>query len=274
MFWPGSEAAIKNVRPTYSEPYTESTHASARVRQTLERLDLPAAQRPTLLTLYFEDLDNAGHADGPDSQAVRDAAIRADSYIGQLTDGLERRGLLDRVNIVIVSDHGMAATSNDRVVLVDDYVPLDDVTISDINPTLGVFPKPGKEDAVYRALKGAHPRLHVYRRSETPRHWHYRDHPRIPPIVGVVDDGWQVMRRNSLKDLLARVVRRSGGEHGYDPRHRSMHGIFVAAGPAFKQGVTVRSFENVHIYNMLARILGVTPAPNDGKPAVARGVLR
>jgi predicted AlkP superfamily pyrophosphatase or phosphodiesterase len=148
------------------------------------------------------------------------------------------------------------------------------VVVSDINPTLGIFPRPGKEEAVYRALARAHPRLSVYRRQQTPARWHYRDHARIPPIVGVADDGWQIMRRSSLADILAHVVRGSGGQHGYDPRNRSMHGLFVAAGPAFKQGTTVRAFENVHIYNALAGILGVTPAGNDGDPGVARRLLR
>jgi hypothetical protein len=114
----------------------------------------------------------------------------------------------------------------------------------------------------------------VYRRQQTPAHWHYRDHPRIPPLIGVVDDGWQVIERSNLKTLLARAARSAGGQHGYDPRNRSMHAIFVAAGPAFKQGVTVRAFENVHIYNGLAHILGVPPAKNDGDLAVVRRLLR
>jgi predicted AlkP superfamily pyrophosphatase or phosphodiesterase len=274
LYWPGSEAPIGGRTPKPDEGYSESIPASERVRAVLDRLDLPAEQRPTFITLYFEDVDTAGHDDGPDSQAVRDATIRVDSYLGQLTAGLERRRLLDRVNIVIVSDHGMSATTPERVVLIDDYISLDDVVISDINPTLGIFPKAGKGQAVLRALQNAHPRLKVYARERTPAHWHYRGHQRIPPIVGVADDGWQVMRRTSLRDILERVVRGSGGQHGYDPRARSMHGIFVAAGPAFRQGATVRAFENVHIYNVLAQVLRVPPARNDGGVAVARQVLR
>jgi predicted AlkP superfamily pyrophosphatase or phosphodiesterase len=273
-FWPGSEAPIRGIRPRYWEAYNESTPGAARVNRVLQWLDLPAADRPRFITLYFEDTDTAGHADGPDSKAVREAVLRLDGYLGQLTEGLERRALLDGVNIVVVSDHGMSATSTSRVVILDDYISLDDVAISDLNPTLGVFPKRGKEEAVYRMLANGHPRLKVYRRHQTPGHWHYRDHPRIPPIVGVMDDGWQVMRRSNLKDIVERLVRGSGGQHGYDPRNQSMHGLFVAAGPAFKQGATVGAFENVHIYNALAGILGLTPGKNDGDPAVARRLLR
>ena len=274
FFWPGSEAPIHGTRPRYWEPYNENLPGPARVERVLKWLDLPANERPRFASLYFEDVDTAGHDSGPDSQAVRDAVRRADGYLGQLIGGLERRGILDRINIVVVSDHGMSATTSSRVVVVDDYISLDDVVISDINPTLGIFPKAGKEETVYRALANAHPRLKVYRREQTPAHWHYRDHPRIPPIVGVVDDEWQVIERISLKDLIARAARTGGGQHGYDPRNRSMHALFVAAGPAFKQGATVRAFENVHVYNALAEILGVPPAKNDGDPAVARRLLR
>jgi hypothetical protein len=146
--------------------------------------------------------------------------------------------------------------------------------ISDINPTVGLFPKPGKEDRVFQALVKAHPRLRVYRRNETPEAWHYRDHPRIPPIIGVVDEGWQIIRRATLVSILERRISPPAGQHGYDPAVMSMRGVFVAAGPAFRQGLTVPAFENVHIYNVLAQILGVTPAPNDGQSDVAEMLLR
>ena len=200
--------------------------------------------------------------------------MRADGYLGRLLRGLERWALADRVNIIVVSDHGMANVSSRRVVVLDDYISLDDVEIVDINPTLGIFPRPGKDEAVFRALVNAHPRLHVYRRATTPERWHYRDHPRIPPIIGVVDEGWQVLRRTTVAGMRARRIRPAGGQHGYDPSAMSMRGLFVAAGPAFGQGVTVPAFESVHIYNALAHALGVLPAPNDGDPAVARSLRR
>jgi predicted AlkP superfamily pyrophosphatase or phosphodiesterase len=274
MFWPGSEAPIHGVLPRYWTPYDGRYPANARIDRVLEWLDLPEQNRPQFIMVYFEDTDRAGHDQGPDSRAMREAIMRADSYIGRLMQGLDRRGLTEKVNVVVLSDHGMAAVDSSRVIVVDDYVSSDDVEIVDINPTLAIFPKPGKEESVFRALEKAHPRLKVYRRNRTPERWHYRDHPRIPPIMGVADEGWQVLRRSTVVELRNKGLRGAAGQHGYDPLHMSMRAMFVAAGPAFKSRVTVRPFENVHIYNILAQVLHVTPAPNDGGTDVAGQVLR
>jgi predicted AlkP superfamily pyrophosphatase or phosphodiesterase len=274
MFWVGSEAPIAGIQPRYWKAYDARYAPDDRVDQVLQWLDLPPAERPRLLTLYFSDTDSAGHDAGPESGAVREAIRRSDAYLGRLLRGLERRGLADAVNLIVVSDHGMAAVDPSRVVVVDDVVALEEGEVVDINPTLGVFPRPGRDELVFRALRGADPRLTVYRRQETPERWHYRDHPRIPSIVGVMDEGWQILRRRTVEGVAAGRIRPAGGQHGYDPQVPSMHGIFVAAGPAFRRGAAVPAFENVHIYNALAQVLGLTPAPNDGSPAVARSLLR
>jgi predicted AlkP superfamily pyrophosphatase or phosphodiesterase len=261
LFWPGSEAPIGGIRPHFWKLYDGKMTNDARVDQVLAWLDLPPAERPSFITCYFSDTDDAGHDDGPDSPALREAVTRLDGLLGRLLDGLQARGLGDRVNIVITSDHGMAATSQDRVIVIDDYLDASTVDIVDINPTIGIVPKTATADEVYARLEKAHPHLRVFRREQTPEHWRYRDNPRIPPIVGVADDGWVVLRQKAGQP---RPEVRSGGAHGYDPRALSMHGLFVAAGPAFRRGVTVPPFENVHIYNALAAALGVKPARNDG----------
>ena len=274
LFWPGSEAPHDGVMPAYLQAYDEKRPARARVDQILSWLDQPAGRRPVFLTLYFEDTDTAGHDRGPDSPEVRDAIVRDDGYIGYLVEGLTRRGILDRVNIVVVSDHGMTAVDDKRVIVADDYLSPDAAVISDINPTLGVFPKPGRADDVYRRLVNAHPHLKVFRREETPERWHYRDHQRVPPIIAVADEGWQVLRRATVEAIAARTIRGQRGTHGYDPQLSSMRALFIATGPAFKSGVTVAPFENVSIYSVLAKVLRVTPQPNDGDPSIERALLR
>lgn len=272
-FWPGSEAPIGGHHPDYWLPYNERTPNEERVDQVLKWLDLPPAERPQFLTLYFNDVDVAGHAYGPESPQVASAVQKLDALVGRLLRGLGERGIVNDVNVVLTSDHGMVETSRRRVILADDLVPPADGVIVDIDPTLGVWPHPGREEAVYQRLASAHPRLKVYRRGETPPHWHYRDHPRIPPIVGVADEGWSILRRERLLSVFSRTPRGVAGAHGYDPKVKHMRGLFVAAGPAFRRGVSVDAFENVHVYLALCAALGVEPAPNDGLPSVAQSLL-
>jgi predicted AlkP superfamily pyrophosphatase or phosphodiesterase len=270
LFWPGSEAAVAGARPDDWTLYDGSIPNHERVVRILRWLDLPASRRPSLITGYFSDTDDAGHDEGPESTRVRDAIGTIDAAIGELTAGIAARGLEDRVNVVIVSDHGMAATFPDRVIVLADHVAPDSVDIVELGPNLGLNPLTGSVDDLYRRLAHAHPHLRVYRRSDTPARWRYRTHPRIPALVGVVDEGWTLVRDRSR--LASATSNR--GNHGFDPGLRSMHGLFVAAGPAFRRGAVVPPFENVHIYNALAAALDIPPAPNDGDPAVAGRLLK
>lgn len=273
MFWPGSEAPVGGMRPRYWRAFDDSLPEPARVAQVLDWLDLPSAERPNLITLYLNEVDTLGHWYGPDSALVREAIIRADGNLGMLTAGLQERGLLATANLVVVSDHGMAATTRARTIFADDYVSDTDVEIADINPTLGVTPRAGREQHVLQALRTAHPNLKMYAREDTPVHWHLRGQPRVPPITGVADEGWVVLLRRNVDEYWKRSS--DGGQHGYDPRLHSMRGIFIAAGPAFRDdGGVVPAFENVDVYHTLAMAIGVAPSPNDGNPAVARNLLR
>jgi predicted AlkP superfamily pyrophosphatase or phosphodiesterase len=274
MFWPGSEAPIKGVRPSYWMPYQHEMANDARVDRVLAWLDLPPPERPSFVTLYFSDVDGAGHGFGPNSRELLRALETVDASLGRLLRGLEERGLTSTVNLIVTSDHGMAETSRQRVVFIDDFVTPADGEIVDLNPTLALWPQPGREEAIYRKLVTAHPRLSIYRRANTPEHWHYRDHERIAPIVGVADEGWSVMRRASVAHAFARSIRRVGGGHGYDPHLKSMQGLFVATGPAFRSNAVVPPFENVHVYALMCRVLGVTPAPNDGDLETLQHLLR
>jgi hypothetical protein len=53
-----------------------------------------------------------------------------------------------------------------------------------------------------------------------------------------------------------------------------MGALFVASGPAFKSGVVVPPFQNVHVYSLIAKLLGVTPAKTDGSVDSVRVLLR
>lgn len=272
MFWTGSEAHVGGMPIAHTREFDDTLPGADRIDQLLAWLDLPPAERPSLLCVYLSDVDRPGHYFGPESPQLRDAIPVIDSHLARLVAGLERRGLLAQTNIVVVSDHGMAEVRRERTIVADDYLQPSDGTVTDINPTLGVAPSPGREDAVYATLSRAHPNLTMYRRADTPEHWHFRDQRRVPAVTGVADEGWVVIRRSEAATYWQRSP--VGGQHGYDPRLESMRGIFVASGPAFRAGARVPPFESVNVHHIVAMAMGATPADNDGNPAVARRVLR
>lgn len=275
MFWPGSEAAINGRHATYWMPYDDDLSQADRVGKILEWLKLPDGRRPSFLTLYYAEVDTTGHRYGPQSDEVRAAIRDVDASLAQLVAGVRDLRLDDRVHYVLVSDHGMSEVARDRAIVLDDYITVADADVVDWSPVLGLSPKDGNVDRMYAALKDRHPRLAVYRRDELPAVYGLAAHPRLPAIIGIADDGWQIVSRRDT-DRWREPESRSGigGQHGYDARLKSMQGLFVAAGPRIRSGLRVAAFENIHVYDFMCALLGVTPAKNDGDPAITRDMLR
>ena len=261
LFWPGSEAEIEGVRPTYWYEYDHDLPHADRINQVLAWLDLPPDRRPTFITLYFPDTDDQGGRFGPDSQELATAVARVDSTLGSLFEGLMERGLMEEINIIVASDHGMAAIDSTRVIFIDDYIDLSQAGVIDWSPVLGLRPPEEVREDIYEALKTAHPHLQAYRREEMPSRLHYSTNHRIPYIIGIADEGWSITSHAFYDRDSSRFI---GGASGYDNRYPSMHAIFIARGPAFENGLEVPPFQNIHIYNLIARVLGLKPAPNDG----------
>jgi predicted AlkP superfamily pyrophosphatase or phosphodiesterase len=272
MFWPGSDVEISGMRPTHWRKYDHNLPNRARVDQVLRWLQLPEAERPTFITLYFSDVDDAGHEFGPESKEVLATAVELDLEIGALMDGVNRLKLQQSVNYVIVSDHGMSQVSIERLIAIDNFIDPATVDLIDTTPLLGVWPRTITVDQAYRALKDKHPALAVYKKEEIPAELHFNLHPRIPPVIGIASDGWAITSKAQSSEWQ-RQATRLGGNHGYDNRLQSMHGLFIASGPQFRMGVVLPRFENVHLYEMMARVLGVTPAPNDGRADVTKDVF-
>ncbi len=270
FFWVGSEAAIDGVRPTYFKYYDESVPYAARVDTVLAWLDLPADQRPRLVMLYFDEPDHSGHVEGPDAPAVDSVVRGLDAVLGQLLDGIAARPIAGQTHVLVMSDHGMEAVPPPNVVYLDDYVDLGGVRV--INSATHALPYfTGAEDrlwSVYETLVDRLEHATVYLREETPVDWRYRDNRRIGELVVAAEPGW-ILREREWSPW------RGGGTHGWDPAHPAMRGIFLGAGPAIRPGTALPAFENVHVYPLAARLLGLRPAPGiDGRLDPFAGMLR
>jgi predicted AlkP superfamily pyrophosphatase or phosphodiesterase len=270
MFWPGSEARIAGRRPDEWNVYDERRLPGQRVDQVLAWLDRPLDQRPHFITLYFELVDTVGHAEGPRGRTLDAAMASIDRALARLVDGLAQRGLGDAVNLVIVSDHGMAETSPRRTVVLDRIVPLEDVTVRYWGTVLGIEPRAGRERSVEAALLRPHRNLECWRKQDIPARFRYGKHPRVAPIMCLARTGWTVA---SSAWVARNPDRKPGGAHGYDNAAPEMRALFVAHGPAFRRGAVIEPLETRDVYGVLMRALSLPPEVPLANPEGIRAVF-
>lgn len=258
MFWPGSEVEIHGVRPSHWEPFDQSMPGDARVDRLLSWLDLSADQRPKLETLYFDIVDTAGHRYHPGGAETQAAVASVDASMGRLVEGLKARGLYDRTMLVVVSDHGMAATSPERVVWIDDIIDPAALKIGYGGAVLTADPAPGREAEVQQKLVGRHPHMECWNKADVPARLAYGSNPRVAQIVCLVQTGWLTATRD-------RPVTRAGGAHGYDNQAPEMAAIFIAHGPGVVAGRRLTDLDSVDVQPFLARMLGIAAPAGDGR---------
>jgi predicted AlkP superfamily pyrophosphatase or phosphodiesterase len=266
MFWVGSDALIQGVRPAHWHSYDHGIPFSARIDTLFAWLDLPSGERPRLLMSYFEEPDTQGHNHGPDAPETRASVLGVDSALARLVSGLESRKLYDSVDIIILADHGMTAISPERRVYLDDVVDSANVNVVNLSPNLMISARDGDNDALLARLSKL-PHVTAWKKADVPARLHYNASARIPAVVGIADPGWMIEWRNGKPY-------NGLGEHGYDNSNLDMRALFLARGPDFKSGATLGEFPNVDVYDLLARLLGIRPAPNDGELAPFVSVLR
>ncbi|KAJ3217235.1 hypothetical protein HDU67_008257 [Dinochytrium kinnereticum] len=232
--WPGSEAPIQNIRPNYWLKYDGKMTLEARANQILKWLDLPLRERPSFLTLYAPDVDSAGHTFGPNSKAVNDSIVAVDRMVGQIMAGIATRNMTNSVNIVVVSDHGMAE-GNTNWIFLDDYVSYDSIHVVN-NLVVHIYPKEDQDsEKIYAALKEASLKSghwDIWKREEVPSYFHYSNNNRIAPFVALPQKNWGLAMRKEYESRPPSPVR---GLHGYNNSDVEMRAIFLASGPAFRQ---------------------------------------
>lgn len=276
-FWPGSNVAVGGVkadkwpntitggtRPSDWAQFNQVISGTQRVNAVIDWLRRPAAIRPKLVTLYFDTIDTAGHTYGPGDQRTTDAVADIDKTIGMLTDGLAALG--QPANLVIVADHGMAATSGERTLAILGRLHPDEYHLVETGPYLSLTPAPGKEAKVEKVLLGKHDHYECWRKAEIPARFHYGTNPRIPAIFCLAETGWLIGDKPGKPGD-------AGGTHGFDNQSPDMTALFIANGPAFRPA-TLPAFTNVDVYPLLRDLIGLPPkAGVDGTDAPFRDVL-
>jgi predicted AlkP superfamily pyrophosphatase or phosphodiesterase len=263
FFWPGSEAEIAGQRPDDYVPFDDKFDDQKRIDQVIQWLALPAPMRPHFITLYYSNTDHAGHSFGPDSPEERDAVHHVDDLVGTLKEKLDATHL--PVDLIVVADHGMVKVEGDWITL-DQYA---DLSHFKVDGSLLYAESEADAQKAYESFRAhSDPRFTAYRRANVPAYLHDNENPREGDPV-IVPNGPYVFRAHEGSRKVP------AGDHGYDvTRMPEMKAIFIANGPDIRPGTKLPSFQNVDVYDFIARLLGLQPAPNDGDLQPLRTALK
>ena len=276
MFWPGSAVPWGGTARRYGpvddgampsdwQAFSMQVSNTQRVNSVLDWLRRPAEIRPEFVTLYFDTVDSAGHNGGPDSEEVNASLRDVDRHIANLVAGLDT---LDQpANLVIVSDHGMAATSSERVIALADFLDPSLYRLVENGPYATFEATEGNVAAFEKALLAEHEHMQCWRKDEIPDRLDYGTHRRIPPYLCLADPGWTISADRSESQW-------TGGTHGYDPAAPEMAALFIANGPAFASNRVLPGFDNTAVEPLLRQLIGLPPRDRtDGSLAPLRPAL-
>ncbi|KAF9507182.1 hypothetical protein BS47DRAFT_1366794 [Hydnum rufescens UP504] len=261
LMWPGPIKTRNGISPTYFVPWKDHVPLQEKHDKIMEWIDLPFDVRPQLI-------------------------LEVDEFAASIHASLRERHLENIVDVIFVSDHGMADTSNTRLIYLDDVMGTDhvaEIEHEDGWPSVGLRMSPRANTtevfgslALFGTCNVRSPAMHVYTAETMPERYHLsaRNNERIAPIYI---------------------------NHGYDNDEPSMHAAFVADGPfttLLKRRRRARSsfllrslpvwmrrriaprwirdadvdtlrrrgepqiiegFENVEVYGLIVKLLGIEP---------------
>lgn len=277
--WPGSE--VPGIGPeTDIDRYNGSEPLSSKVEKVMRWLDRKnIEERPQLILTYVPTIDLYGHKYGISGPNMTQALEYTDNFVDLMQKEIANRNLNDIVNLVIVSDHGMAPTSNDRLIYLDDLVDMKKINHIDGWPLFGLRPLPQYSvDEIYEEInhKLAKSKLsqnyNLYKVEDIPPQFqfggklhHHKFNYRLAPIWIFPNVGYSITTYKQMEDLGGDY--RPKGVHGYNNSELLMRAIFLADGPYFRQRFKTKKIEpfaNTEVYNILCDSVNITPAVNNG----------
>ncbi len=275
VYWVGSDIPVGpegNAFPTYYRHWDEDPHWTFEERcdEIVRLLSLPQNERPRLVMGYFDEPDHQGHVHGPISPECKQMTERMDSLMHSLYLRLKALPIGKKLNFILAGDHGMTEISPEHFIGWYDVMPEEWIERIVGNLPTSIWVKEGYVDSLYNRLKQVE-HLNVWKHGEVPAYLNYGTSNRLGDLIVSPDLGWQFNFAPS----------RNHGTHGFDPTETDMMVAFRAVGPDFKEGYEApftegekSAFHNTDLYPLLCKLLGVKPAPVDGKLERIQKILK
>lgn len=277
-FFVGTEAPVRGIQPSYFYNYDAQVSNLSRVSKVFEWLELPEQERPRLITMYFSDMDDVGHRYGPRNDSkLKERLIKLDRELGALMEGLKSLDL--DVQVVLVSDHGMVEVPKQQLLPLDDLMEGIGAKVANNGALAHVYLNEGVDLEAAQQLirsRGSHyqvvkPDDPGFYPSDTPYSARLGDLLVIPDLGYYLATGADMVR---YQNRAAMFSTETFGEHGFSPEFHEMHGIFYAWGSRFRAGLRIPAFQNIHVYPLLCRLLGLDPPTAvQGELSILEGIL-
>uniref|UniRef100_A0A336LSC3 CSON002689 protein n=1 Tax=Culicoides sonorensis TaxID=179676 RepID=A0A336LSC3_CULSO len=272
MMWPGTDFSYgeNQVNCSFVEKFNVSHPGpwDERVEKAVEWFSAGA----NLVMLYIEEPDHHGHIYGVDD-AQNDILRHLDNFTMFLETKLKKAELWDKMNVILLSDHGMIDTTPSKFINISQFLPAHKEKIYGNSPVLQISPTTAEVDDIYKRLLNASEiegnSFKVYRNRELPERWHYRNERRTGPITIVAEPGYAFA--DDMKSAIDWYKKEYNitvnnsttfGIHGYDNALREMNSLFMAWGPAIKKSYKVPPFDTVDLFHLFCEILKIKPPKN------------
>lgn len=269
FFWVGSEAKIQNTYPTYYFKYNEKIPLEKRVDIVREWLQLPEETRPHFITFYMPEVDHAEHKSGVHSARVKNAVDLIDHAVMRLNEMTDSLGL--PINYIFLSDHGMINVDTEHPLPIPSELDTSKFKVASSSAILHAYAI-DKNDILpaYKKIKKKENGYSAYLKENVPSRWHYAA---ADDYLGHLGD--IILTAKPTRGFSYESKLRGKGAHGYDNFIPEMQATFYAWGPLFKEQYKIKSFSNVNVYPLIAKILGLTITDKiDGDVKVLERILK
>jgi len=250
--WPGCNIAINGHLPTKFQPFEPNRSFDSIVKQMFDWFHENESTRINFGVMYFPEPDETGHLHGPHSPEMAKTLAMVDSYVGQLLQMIDRDEYLRKyLNVIITSDHGMHEIDGKHQIVLEKLIDKSLYNAFGKRAFANIFVKRASDiERIYANLSTL-TNYEVYKKSDIPDEYHYQFNVRIGDILIISRIGYEILLPGDDGS------ERRYGDHGYDNRAESMHPIFYAFGPAFRQINRAKAFRNVDLFPLMSYLLDI-----------------
>ena len=212
LHWPGPPRLTGGDRPSLFIEYDGKYTLKQRLDKIRSWLEMDIQKRPQVMCVYSPFVDKAAHTYGPESNEAHKAIADADEFVGQLAEMIQAGfNASMAVDFVVVSDHGMAQTSNEKLVYLDEELGpalWSQLEAYDGWPSFGLHFKGktieeqmgwvAKAEEKLKTSPGLGKSPEIYRKEDVPKKWHWAGNERLAPLWVIPKFSWSITTRAEM----------------------------------------------------------------------------